>query len=152
MQFFEIQLVPEDEDLVIELEAHYNSYRYYPDFSLGYYFFNNPNDSDITNPNRYGNEPFSTEEYDTYQIRKFEFKNNMKYKYLGIGIYNKIDLGQNISIIIKPPSKLPVWAIILIVIGSIIFLIITAICLSTKEGREICACLLILFICCSGRR
>ena len=152
IQFFKIQLVPEDEDLIIELEAYYTSYHYYPDFSLGYSFFNNPNDSDITNPSRYGNEPFSSVEYGTYQIRKYEFKNNMKYKYLGIRIYNKIDLGQNISIILKPVSKLPVWAIILIVIGSIIFLIITAICLSTKEGREICACLLIIFICCSSSR
>ena len=100
--------------------------------------------------------------YDSYLTRKYDLKNTKKLKYMGICITNRItNKNQKIAIIVYPvysstvksDEGLPVWAIILIVIGVIIFLVITFFCTRTEEGREFCKCFfLICFIflsCCN---
>ena len=147
-RYFIVQLVPEDENLVIDVDAGYTSDYAYPDFSLGYYLFNNQNDPDITNPNKYKSLTYSSSNYNTYQNRLYDLKNKNKYQYLGISITNRLLSSFYVSILVRPEYSLPWWAILLIIVGVIIFIIITALCLRTEQGRAFCACLLILCICC----
>ena len=154
-RYFVVKLIPEDENLEIDINAFYpydynhNSY-IYPDFSLGYYLFSNENDPDITNQNKYQILPYSSTnyDYDRYQKRIYDLKNTNKFQYLGIKIENRIDILQSLSILVRPEYSLPWWAILLIIVGVIIFIIITALCLRTEQGRAFCAYLLILCICC----
>ena len=160
-RYFVVKLIPEDENLEIDINAFYpydyNHYSYiYPDFSLGYYLFSNENDTDITNQNKYHILPYSSTnyDYDRYQKRIYDLKNTNKFQYLGIKIENRISyLPQSLSILVRPEYSLPWWAILLIVVGAIIFIIFMALCLRTEKGRAaFCACLLILCICCTSSR
>ena len=47
--YFQIKIDPDDEDLIIEIEAYFDYY-YHPNLQLGYHFFNNPNYTDLINP------------------------------------------------------------------------------------------------------
>ena len=147
-RYFIVQLVPEDENLVIDVDAGYTRDYTYPDFSLGYYLFNNQNDPDITNQAKYNTLTYSSSNYNTYQNRLYDLKNKNKYQYLGISITNRLRSSFYVSILVRPEYSLPWWAILLIIVGVIIFIIITALCLRTEQGRAFCACLLILCICC----
>ena len=73
----------------------------------------------------------SNYDYDRYQNRVYDLKNTNKFEYLFIKIENKIDLPQSLSILVRPEYSLAWWAILLIVVGVIIFIIITALCLRT---------------------
>ena len=149
-RYFVVKLVRDDENLEIDINADYPTPYNYPDFSLGYYLYNNETDPDITNPRKYTNLGYSSSnyDYDRYQNRVYDLKNTNKFEYLFIKIENKIDLPQSLSILVRPEYSLAWWAILLIVVGVIIFIIITALCLRTEQGRAFCACLLILCICC----
>ena len=91
---------------------------------------------------------YSSSNYNTYQNRLYDLKNKNKYQYLGISITNRLLSSFYVSILVRPEYSLPWWAILLIIVGVIIFIIITALCLRTEQGRAFCACLLILCICC----
>ena len=147
-RYFVVKLVRDDENLEIDINADY-PIGFYPDFSLGYYLYNNETDPDITK-RKYTNLGYSSSnyDYDRYQNRVYDLKNTNKFQYLGIKIENKIDIRQSLSILVRPEYSLAWWAILLIVVGVIIFIIITALCLRTEQGRAFCACLLILCICC----
>ena len=149
-RYFVVKLDLKDENLVIDINADYPTYHNYPDFSLGYYLFNTETDPYITNPSKYSILGYSSSNYDHYQNRVYDLKNTNKFQYLGIKIENKIDILQSLSILVRPEYSLPWWAILLIIVGVIIFIIITALCLRTEQGRAFCACLLILCICCGG--
>ena len=151
-RYFVVKLDLKDENLVIDINADYPTGFSYPDFSLGYYFFNTSVDPYITNPSKYSILGYSSSnyDYDRYQRRVYYLKNTNKFQYLGIKIENRIDILQSLSILFRPEYSLPWWAILLIIVGVIIFIIITALCLRTEQGRAFCACLLILCICCGG--
>ena len=78
---------------IIELDAyHINGLA--PNIELGYHFFNNPTDSDITNKNNYGNEEYKSDSKDDYERRTYELENKNKYQYIGISITNKNSVSQ----------------------------------------------------------
>ena len=150
--YFQIKIDPDDEDLIIEIEAYFDYY-YHPNLQLGYHFFNNPNYTDLINPDLYGNEPYDSKNYATYEYRKYSLKNNNKYQYLGVSLTNKNNVRQKFSIIIKPESKLPTWAAILIGIGIVIFSFITYCISKAEKWGELCSCLMLfLCICCAKKR
>ena len=150
--YFQIKIDPDDEDLIIEIEAYFDYY-YHPNLQLGYHFFNNPNYTDLINPDLYGNEPYDSKNYATYEYRKYSLKNNNKYQYLGVSLTNKNNVTQKFSIIIKPESKLPTWAAILIGIGIVIFSFITYCISKAKKWGELGSCLILfLCICCTKKR
>ena len=144
-RYFVVKLVRDDENLVIDINADYPTGFSYPDFSLGCYLYNKGIDQ-----RKYTNLGYSSSNYDRYQNRVYDLKNTNKFQYLGIKIENKIDIPQSLSILVRPEYSLAWWAILLIVVGVIIFIIITALCLRTEQGRAFCACLLILCICCGN--
>ena len=134
-RYFLVKLDLKDENLVIDINADYPTGFSYPDFSLGYYFFNTSVDPYITNPSKYSILGYSSSNYDHYQNRVYDLKNTNKFQYLGIKIENRIDILQSLSILVRPEYSLPWWAILLIIVGVIIFIIITALILRTEQGR-----------------
>ena len=108
-------------------------------YELGYHFFNNPIDSDITNKNNYGNEEYKSDSNDDYERRTYELENKNKYQYIGISIVaNKNSVSQIILITVKISKGFPAWAIVLIVIFGIISIIVSICCCSSDSGRDYC--------------
>ena len=126
VSYFKIQIDPDD-DYIIELDAYHNR-GLAPNIELGYHFFNNPTDSDITNKNNYGNEEYKSDSKDDYERRTYELENKNKYQYIGISIANKNSVSQIILITVKISKGFPAWAIVLIVLGGIISIIIGLCC------------------------
>ena len=137
--YYKIKIDPDNKNFRIVLNSHYND-GLVPKIELGYHFFNNPNNSDITNRSNYQNEHYISSDFHSYEFRIYELENNNKYQYLGICIDNQNSEVQKIDIIIQI-SKLPDWVIALIVIACIIITILLVCRMICREGRGFCASL-----------
>ena len=76
--YFQIKIDPDVEELIIEIDAYFE-HSYHPNLQLGCRFFNNPNYTDLINPDFYGNEPYNGRNHTTFETRKYSLKNSNKY-------------------------------------------------------------------------